>query len=273
MPSVRGLKRRVAGLVATVSVATGCAQSKADEAAMVPPDLPQDGTSILYLHHSTGQNIWEGGIPQWVQAHNAEHGTRYHIVERAYPDKPYPWSNDPYDYWKLWVDNGTRSHRGQATLEQLAAAYDVIVWKNCYVASHLEPDEATASVSSKTRTEANYRLQFEALKAKMGQFPQTTFIVWTLPPLVAGETNPQAAARSQSVSRWLVDEWDKPGDNIHVWDFHSIAARDGLLPAEYATGEKDSHPNPTLAKIAAPMFGRRLVDVVEGRGDTGPKTG
>lgn len=275
MATMAGLKRRIAGLVAVVGVATGCTQSQADRAALVPDDLPPDATNILYLHHSTGQNIWDGGIEGWVDGYNDEHGTNYHIVERAYPNEPYPWSNDPHDYWKLWVDSsGDDTHRGQATLEQLVGSYDVIVWKNCFVASHLEPDEPTPSVSSATRTVANYKLQFDALKTKMHQFPDTTFVVWTLPPLVAGDTDPAAAGRSAEVSRWMVEEWDQRGDNVHVWDFHAIATwDDGMLPATYATGEKDSHPNPTLANEAAPMFGQRLVDVIEGRGDSGPRTG
>lgn len=273
MGVVKGLVRRIGGLVSVIGVATGCASPQADRAALVPADLPADATKILYLHHSTGQNIWDGGIPQWVDAYNAEHGSKHHIVERAYPNKPYPWSNDPYDYWKLWVESGDKPHRAQATLTELAEAYDVIVWKNCFVASYLKPDEGRSSVSSNTRTVSNYKLQFEALKSRMHDFPQTKFIVWTLPPLVAAEADSATAARAQEVSRWMVQEWDEPGDNIHLWDFHSIAATNGNLRPEYATTQEDSHPNPALAQKAAPMFGQRLVDVIDGRGDSGVKTG
>lgn len=249
--------------------------SKADAKALTP-DLPQSATNVLYLHHSTGENIWDGGIEGWVNQHNQQAGTNYHIVERNYPNSPYPWLNDPYDYYKLWVKNsGDKPHRGQATLEQLVPSYDVIVWKNCFVASDMLPDEAVPSVDSNTKTVANYKLQFDALKGKMHQFPETKFVVWTLPPNVEGATNPTEARYAQEISEWMKESWDEPGDNIYLWDFRSISADDQghYLRPEYAMSPTDSHPNPTLAGEAAPLFGQRLVDVIEGRGDTAGLTG
>lgn len=249
--------------------------SKADRDALVP-NLPAGATNVLYLHHSTGENIWKGGVPEAMARHNQVAGTSYNIVERAYPNRPYPWQNDPYDYYKLWVKNsGDKPHRGQATLEQLVSAYDVIVWKNCFVASDMTPNEPTPSVTSNTKTVENYKLQYEALKQKMHQFPQTKFIVWTLPPNVEGATNPTEARYAQEFTEWVKTTWDEPGDNIYVWDFREIATDDqGLyLRPEYAVSPTDSHPNQVLAAKAAPMFGQRLVDVIEGRGDSAVRTG
>lgn len=249
--------------------------SKADRKALVP-DLPADATNVLYLHHSTGENIWNGGIEPWVNQHNQQAGTKYHIVERAFPNRPYPWLNDPHDYYRLWVEHGgDKPYRGQATLEQLVPAYDVIVWKQCFVGSDIVADEPVANPGSETKTVANYKLQYEGLKQKMLQFPDTKFIVWTLPPNVEGATNADSARRSAEFTEWVKITWDEPGDNIFVWDFREIAADDkGLyLRPEYAMSATDSHPNQVLATKAAPMFGQRLVDVIEGRGDSAVRTG
>ncbi len=79
----------------------------ADAGASLPPT-----TRVIYLHHSTGGVIWNGGVPQALTAYNAAHGTSYAIEELAYPKSPYPWANYPYDYWHLWVEDG-----GQAAAE------------------------------------------------------------------------------------------------------------------------------------------------------------
>ena len=66
----------------------------------------------------------------------------------------------------------------------------------------------------------------------------------------------------------------RAGDNIFVWDFH--AARDGgrALPgAEYAAGAPGFAPERDVLKRVAPLFGQRVVDVIEGRGDTADVTG
>lgn len=107
----------------------------------------------------------------------------------------------------------------------------------------------------------------------MREFTDTTFLVWTPPPLVAAATNPTAAGLTEEHTRWMREEWDEPGDNIHLWDFRAISAADGYLRPEYAAGPADSHPNAELASLAAPMFVRRLLDVVTGKGDDTPRTG
>ena len=73
------------------------------------PSTPTSGPAqsgsvrILLLHHSTGQNVWDGGVPGQIAAYNAAHGTAYQIEERAYPDDPWPWDNYPSDYYRIWV--------------------------------------------------------------------------------------------------------------------------------------------------------------------------
>ena len=55
-------------------------------------------------------------------------------------------------------------------------------------------------------------------------------------------------------------------------DFDTLETEGGLyLLPEYSAG--DSHPNDTFAQQVAPLFGQRLVNVIEGRGDSTSLTG
>jgi hypothetical protein len=232
------------------------------------------GGKIIFLHHSTGGVIWGGGVANWFTTYNTAHSTAYQITERAYPaSSPYGWNNYPYDYWNIWVNHaGNQAYLNEPTLEMLTDDYDVIVWKHCYPVSDVGPDTGSPSVSSSSKTLENYKLQYAALKTKMRSFPNTRFIVWTGAARIQSETNLANATRAQEFSTWVKDTWDEPGDNIFVWDFRQLETEGGLyLLSKYSAG--DSHPNSTLANMIAPWFGQRIVDVIEGRGDTGSITG
>ena len=107
------------------------------EQALLPAD-----TRIVFLHHSTGEVVWNGGVPECVAAWNRAHGTRYTIEERAFPSgDPYPWENYPYDYWNIWVKHAGRSaYRGEPTLEMLTRDYQLIVFKHCFPVSGIDAD-------------------------------------------------------------------------------------------------------------------------------------
>jgi hypothetical protein len=261
--------------------------------------MPQDaGTSrIVFLHPSTGEAVWKGGIPSFVRAWNAAHGTNYEITAMNYPatvgghthlsrilpgrilekviSDRYPWENYPYDYWNLWVAHtGESRDRGEWNLDDLARRYDVIVFKHCFPVSRIKPDDGAPDVSSPVHTLANYKLQYEALKARMHQFPKTRFIVWTGSALTEDSTNPEDAERAREFAAWVKETWDEKGDNIFVWDFRELETEGGLfLKPGYADGPKNSHPAKEFAAQAAPRMGRRIVDVIEGRGDTSSLSG
>lgn len=242
------------------------------------PQAPLTGTvRIAYLHHSTGGNVWAGGVPGFVTGWSRPAGSTYTITELTYPATAggYPWENYPYDYWNLWVNfTGANRDRGELNLDDLVADYDVIVWKHCFPVSGIEADGATASVSSPTKTIANYQLQYAALKARMRQFPGKRFVVWTGAALTEGSTTPDAATRARQFFSWVKTSWDEKGDNIYVWDFEQLETGGGLyLRPDYAASPTDPHPNAALSGLAAPLLGKRIVDVIEGRGDTGSLTG
>ncbi|MBN2342968.1 MAG: hypothetical protein JXR45_15840 [Deltaproteobacteria bacterium] len=225
---------------------------------------------MIFLHHSTGSNVWGGGVPEWFTQYNADNGTNYSISELAFPDgENYPWANYPYDYWYLWVENGGPDPvEAQPTLEMLTTEYDVIVFKHCFPVSSIVEDNGTPDISSEEKTIANYQLQYAALKEKLHSFSDTRFVVWTGAANVAGATNEADAARARTFFDWVKTEWDESGDNIYIWDFFELETEGGIyLLEEYAAGATDSHPNESFCQYAAPLFSNRVVNVITGRGD------
>jgi len=237
------------------------------------PPMPSDAR-ILFLHHSTGECIYSGGVPGWFAEYNAEHGTHYAIEQRNFPaEQPYGWENFPYDYWNIWVRNaGPEPYRQEPTLEMLTPRYDLIVFKHCFPVSNIEPDTGRPDVASADKRIENYKLQYEALKTKLRSFPGTRFLVWAGAAQVRGDVDEVSALRARDFFRWVRETWDEPGDNIYVWDFYTLETAGGLyMNPEYASG--DAHPNERFSQMAAPLFGKRMIDVIQGRGDTGSITG
>jgi hypothetical protein len=240
--------------------------------------------NIVFLHHSTGERIWLGGVPEWFDAYNRRNGTKYHIVEQAFPKQsPYGWNNYPYDYWNIWVNHaGQIPYQEEPTLELLTKSYDVIIFKHCFPVCQTIADTGSPNVASPEKKLENYRLQYEALKVKMHEFPKTTFIVWTgaaevdysnllhkMVALIRGRSGvKERAKRARTFFEWVRNDWDEPGDNIYVWDFYGLETGGGLfMKKEFADGPTNSHPNRTFSKMAAARFCQRVVDVIEGRGD------
>lgn len=229
---------------------------------------------IVFLHHSTGECIWNSGVADWFDRYNASHGTQYKISERAFPkDAPYGWNNYPYDYWNIWVRHaGDKPFNGEPTLEMLTKDFDVIVFKHCFPVSAIESDSGSPDVTSDDKRIQNYKLQYEALRTKLRSFPKTKFIVWTGAALVESETDEASARRAMAFFDWVRKNWDQPGDNIFLWDFRSLETDAGLyMKPEFASG--DSHPNEAFSRRVAPMFCTRLVDVISGNGDASSPTG
>lgn len=246
----------------------------AQEEAM--SEKPGKTVKVIYLHHSTGNNVWKGGVPEGVAEHNKANGTNYRITEQAFPkEKPYGWANYPYDYWNIWVKNaGPKAFKEEPTLEMLTKDYDVIVFKHCYPVSDVKADQGSPDVASNRKSLENYKLQYAALKEKMKAFPETKFIVWTGALRAEDDTTPEMAERAKGFFEWVRNDWDEKGDNIFLWDFAQIEGDGGLyLKKENQENPQDSHPAPGFCKKAAALFVKRLVGVIEGRGDEGSLTG
>jgi hypothetical protein len=239
------------------------------------------GKKILFLHHSTGNNVWFGDInpnqrlylknstclvPRLMKEYNDQKGIEISIEERAFPKgDPYPWENYPFDYFNIWVKNsGDSLYHEEPTLEMLTKEFDIIIFKHCFPVSSIQEDDQNPDINSNKKTLANYKLQYNALKEKLKEFPDTRFIVWTGAALVEKATTTEEAIRAREFFAWVTTEWDETDDNIFIFDFRQIETEGGLyLKPGFAAGSSDSHPNKKLSTKAADLFVKKIVEVIE----------
>jgi hypothetical protein len=257
--------------------------------------------NIIYLHHSTGALIWQGGqlslftravrkvspgiaklitrknkIPKLMKQYNKINNKHYTIQEMAFPkESPYGWQNYPYDYYNIWVKNaGPEPFMEEPTLEILTKKYQVIIFKHCFPVSGIQPDKEVADINSDYKSLANYKLQYNAIRDKLHEFPDTKFILFTGAALVKGSGTEEEALRTKEFFTWVINEWDLPDDNIYIWDLYSLETEGGLyLKDEYATSPRDSHPNDKLASKAAELIFNRIIDVIDNDGKNTKLTG
>jgi hypothetical protein len=252
----------------------------------------ENAVNIIFLHHSTGMNIWKGNadessklnslfwetnaVPMWFNEYNEAHNTNYIIEQRNFPKgKPYSWDNYPYDYYTIWVKNaGTEPYMEEPTLEILSKDYEVVVFKHCFPVSNILEGDSIGNVEDSKKTLSNYKAQYAALKSKIKQFPKTKFLLWTGAAQVESQNSIENAERAREFFHWVKNEWDTEGDNIFIWDFYELETEGGLfLKSEYAAGPDDSHPNANFSNQAAQLFCNRLVDVIENNGSQTSLTG
>ncbi len=239
------------------------------------PDMGANA-KVIFLHHSTGQNIWNyGNAKGWFNNYNSSNGKSYEVSDKKFPSSGgYGWENAPYDYWNIWVNHGNDNfYKTEPTLKELTTKYDVIIWKHCFTVSDFGKEDNNPDVSSSKRTLANYKKQYEKLKAEMLKYPNTRFLVWTT--AVRVNMTQSRAERANQFANWVKNEWDETGDNIYVFDFYQLETEGGLvLKKEYASNNgTDSHPNESFSQTTAPKLCQRIVDVIQGKADNTSLTG
>lgn len=245
--------------------------------------------NILFLHHSTGKQIWKGGVnkiiykffktsnvQKWFELYNKTNKTNYKISDRIFPKKqPYGWNNYPFDYYNIWIKHaGLKPYMEEQTLELLTKDFDIIIWKHCYPVGMIKEQNGTPDINSPIKTLENYKLQYNALKEKMHQFPDTKFLVWTGASLVKEATTNEQATRTKEFFNWVRHDWDEKGDNIYLWDFYALQTNGDLyFKDEFARSIYDSHPSDEFAEKVYPLFCQRIVDIIDGNGDNKSITG
>jgi hypothetical protein len=242
----------------------------------------QPDAKVLFLHHSTGMNVYMGkreflshiskrfehySVPAMLQEYNEKHSVKYSIKEQTFPaGDPYPWNNYPYDYYNIWVKNaGDKAYMDEPTLEMLTPEYDVIVFKHCFPVSNILENDSVPDINSEKKTIANYKLQYEALKQKLHEFPETKFIVWTGASLTKEATTEENALRASEFFNWVVNVWGVEDDNIYVWDLRKLQTDDnGLyLSDSKAKNAWDSHLNSDFSELVAREFVNKIISVIE----------
>ncbi len=234
---------------------------------------------IIFLHHSTGKKIWLGGTNRYInkltqkndiqdffKKFNKRNNTNYSITERFFPKAiPYGWKNYPYDYYNIWIKNaGEKLFMEEPTLEILTKEYEVIIFKHCFPVSNISADTGTPDIDSEEKKLENYKLQYNALKIKMHEFPGTKFIIWTPAVCNKNQITDAEADRTHTFYKWIIDDWNEKGDNIFIWDFYNYETEGGkYLLNEYSEGPFNSHPNRKFASYVSPLFCKFIIDVIE----------
>ena len=213
---------------------------------------------IIFLHHSTGYNVWVGGtskyiykltkkgdVARFIGKYNKNNNTNYSISEQYFPkEAPYGWKNYPYDYYNIWVKHGgPEPYMEEPTLEILTKEYDVIIFKHCFPGSQIQEDTGNPDIDSEIKSLENYKLQYNALKKKMHEFPATRFIVWSPAINTKLQMTEDEAKRTAEFHRWLIEEWDEKDDNIFIWDFYKYETEGELyLLDKYAYAPRQFSP-------------------------------
>ena len=252
--------------------------------------------NIIFLHHSTGRIIWNGGnnpskitkfagrisnrlerilhtsaqLRQLFKEYDKENKTNYSIREENFPKSaPYGWNNYPFDYYNIWVKNaGEEPFKEEPTLEMLTKDYQVIIFKHCFPASNILADLDSPDINSDIKTLSNYKLQYSALRDKLHEFPDTKFILFTGAAQVKSLISEDEALRAKEFFGWVTDQWDLPGDNIFIWDLYSLQTEGGLyFKDEYAASPQDSHPNDKFAGRVVKHLFNRIIDIIDNNGN------
>jgi len=236
---------------------------------------------VMFLHHSTGNNLfYEGNVAGHIAGYNATSGTNIQVTEFSFPNTPWPWSNYPYDYWKLWIGGScSNSDPDIRCMDNLAANYDVVIFKHCYPGANIEADLGTPDVASSRKSIENYKAQYRALRSLMDGYPNTDFIVWTLVPLHRLATTPDKAVRAKQFVDWVKSQWltedGRAHPNIHIFDVFGLWAEQSPSPAngtqyclkyvyERSHSGSDSHPNQMANENAGLPFAERIVEIASG---------
>jgi len=236
---------------------------------------------IVFLHHSTGEAVWKGATNRYIykltgkgdvrkffSTYNRKNKTSYEISAINFPkNSPYGWKNYPYDYYNIWVKNaGAAPFMEEPTLEILTKQYDVIIFKHCFPVSRINTDTGSPDINSDVKSIENYKLQYDALKRKMHEFPGNKFIVWTPAANTKLKSKEDEALRTRDFYNWMVNDWDEKGDNIFIWDFYNYETEGGLyLTDSNAHSPDNSHPGVEFSARVAPLFGQFIVDVIESK--------
>ncbi|GAB4457233.1 MAG: hypothetical protein Kow00120_26330 [Anaerolineae bacterium] len=209
--------------------------------------------SIIFMHHSTGENlIVQGDVREaftdlgyafWDHGYNGDGlvdpegnwlGVNWDVPgDNTDPDGWYDIFNQPVTD----PPENTLSHMLQ---------HDVIAFKSCFPASDIQSEAQFR----------DYQRYYLSIRDAIDQHPDRLFVPFTTPPLVPNATTPEAAARARRWAEYLTsDEYLEGHPNIAVFDiFDLLADEDGYLREDYRPDEWDSHPNERANQTVGPLF-------------------
>ncbi|RJP64787.1 MAG: T9SS C-terminal target domain-containing protein [Ignavibacteriales bacterium] len=234
--------------------------------------MAQSGSyrTCIFLHHSTGQNIYgpngsSTSIPDEAVKYNNSHGytgdDAVSIDETWYP------SGD--NEWSTWH----RIFNAESAVDDISPylnSYKIVMIKSCFPSSNIYSAGSPADTNNPDdKTLFNYKWHWRNIINKMKSYPDIFFVISTNAPLVSGQTNALEASLSDWFCTWAKDTLAKELDsefgtfpkNVYVFDFfHKLADASGFLPSSLASALDDSHPNAAATALVAPQVVKEVFD-------------
>lgn len=156
----------------------------------------------------------------------------------------------------------------EPTLEVLTKEYNVIIFKHCFPVSNIQAEQDSADINSDVQTISNYKLQYNAIRDKLYEYPYVKFILFTGAAQVRSNITEDEAKRASEFFSWVKEDWDISGDNIYLWDLYALQTEGDLyFKNEFAVSSSDSHPNKKFAGKAVGLLFNRIIDVIEQNGN------
>ena len=227
-----------------------------------------DATSVIFLHHSTGNNLIEqGDVREQLTAAGYEFWDHnYNPIglrdpAGAFTGYSYRIPSDNTDPDGLARIFSRRVYPLPVNALSGLLQHDVIVFKSCFPASNITSDAQLRQ----------YKDWYLGMRDVMDRHPDHLFVVLSPPPLNPAATTPEAAARARAFADWLTSDAYLAGHpNVAAFDFFDALAEDdpaapdaNMLRAAYRDGE-DSHPNAAANAAVGPMFVAAIEAAVEG---------
>jgi hypothetical protein len=224
-----------------------------------------DYSNVVFLHHSTGNNLVEqggvrerltqAGVSFWDHGYNAQ-GLRDPAGQYAGYNYSVPGDNtDPDGLARIFAQPvyGLPLNTWSALLQ-----HDVIVFKSCFApANHIMTDQQLET----------YQAWYLGMRAVMDQHPHKLFIIVTDPPLNPAETNAAEAGRARAFANWLGSaEFLQGHPNVLTFDLYDLlaesdpAAADANMLRSACREGSDSHPNRVANQTIGPIFSDAIID-------------
>jgi len=213
------------------------------------PGAPPAKLTLLWLHHSTGDNLLSGGLLDALRADNiALYDINYEEAKVGDyvigdhtdpPDFPKNFNTAKYfDVIKGWELTGDKKQ------------HDIIMFKSCYPASDIKSDEMLEQ----------YKQHYLSLLPAFRAHADIMFIPMSTPPRVKRKTTPEEATRARTWAKWIGTQYATELRNVQVFDlFNAMAIREGhpdqnTLAPQFAESATDSHPTAQGARAMTRMF-------------------
>ncbi len=190
-----------------------------------------DYTNILFVHHSVGRFLIEGGE---LRSRLQNEGYTFWDQDYSYEGLTKP-DGTPAGY-SYFIPNDNTDIDGFADIFQQREysipinalssflQHEVILIKSCYPNSAIQ-DDAELELRKQ---------QYMTMRSRMDQYPNHIFIILTSPPLNPAETNPEDARRARELTSWLAaPEFTKGHPNLFVFNFFDLLAESDPSASDY----------------------------------------